>query len=158
MSDRKSAILDLLDQTRQTLKGVLDHVVPDDWEKTVQEEDQKWTVRQILAHLVDAQKGMTGQIARINAGEEPIPPDFDLNRWNKRAVEKSAERTPQELLVALDEGRVTLKRTLDAMSDSDFDKKGRHSSLQIMSLEEIARQIGTHESDHARIVAQRLGF
>ncbi len=158
MSMRKTAIVNLLDQTRQQLKAVLDRLQPGDWETPVQEADQKWTVRQIVSHLVDAQRGMTVQITRINAGEATVPPDFDLNRWNKRSVEKAADKQPPELLTALDEGRTALKQVLDGLSDSDLDKRGRHSSLQIMSIEEIARLIGTHEADHTKIIADRLGL
>jgi hypothetical protein len=157
MSDRKTAILGDLDQTRQSLIQVLDSMAPDDWEKTIQEADQHWTVRQIVAHLVDAQRGMTGQISKINAGEEPIPPDFDLSRWNKRAVEKSADKSSQELLKALEDGRVALKQAVETLTDADLDKQGRHSSLEIMSLEQIARLIGAHEAEHAAMIAQKLG-
>src|SRR5260221_12389545 len=104
MADRKTEVLNTLVAGRQKLNAVLDQLQPDDWEKPIQEADQQWTVRQIVAHLVDAQKGMAGQIAKINAGTEAIPPDFDLSRWNKRAVEKSSDKTQQELLAALAEG------------------------------------------------------
>jgi MarR-like DNA-binding transcriptional regulator SgrR of sgrS sRNA len=158
MPDRTTDILNWLDQTRREVKQILDRLQPDDWEKPIQEEDQHWTARQIVSHMVSAQKGMSGQIARISAGEETVPPDFDLNRWNRRSVEKSADKTPQELLAALDEDREALKQTLRGLQDSDFDKRGRHGSLRIMSVEEIARLIGTHEAEHARIIAEKLGL
>jgi len=156
MSNRKAAIVDVLDQTRQQLKALLDRLQPGDWETPIQEEDQRWTVRQIISHLAEAQRGMTAQITRINAGEDTVPPDFDLNRWNKRVVEKAADKQPPELIAALDEGRNALKQVLDGLNDSDLDKRGRHGSLQIMSIEEIARLIGTHEADHTRIIVERL--
>lgn len=158
MPDRTADILNSLDQNRREVKQILDRLQPDDWEKTIQEADQRWTVRQIVTHMVSAQKGMSGQIVRINAGEETVPPDFDLNRWNQRSVQKSADKTPQELLDALDEDREALKQTLRGLQDSDYDKRGRHGSLLIMSIEEIARLIGTHEADHARIIAEKLGL
>jgi hypothetical protein len=158
MPDRTTDILNWLDQTRREVKQILDRLQPDDWEKPIQEEDQHWTARQIVSHMVSAQKGMSGQIARISAGEETVPPDFDLNRWNRRSVEKSADKTPQELLAALDEDREALKQTLRGLQDSDFDKRGRHGSLRIMSVEEIAHLIGTHEAEHARIIAEKLGL
>jgi uncharacterized damage-inducible protein DinB len=158
MSSRMDDILHQLDQTRHTLRSVLDHLQIDDWEKTIQDEDQKWTVRQIVSHLFDAQRGMTGQISKISVGEEVIPPDFDLNRWNRRAVEKQADKTPQELVAGLEDGRTALKQVLNGLTDEQLDKRGRHSSLQIMSVEEIIRQIATHEADHARIIAEKLGL
>ncbi len=157
MSARTHDILKQLDQTRHTLRSVLDHLQLADWEKTIQDEDQKWTVRQIVSHLVDAQRGMTGQISRISVGEDTIPPDFDLNRWNRRAVEKQADKTPQELVTALEDGRTALKQVVNGLTDDQLDRRGRHSSLRIMSVEEIIRLIGTHEADHARVIADKLG-
>ena len=78
MSDRKQAILHTLAQARIKLMGVLHQLQADDWEKTVQDGNSKWTVRQMVIHLVDAQKGMTGQMTTINGGQEAIPEDFDL--------------------------------------------------------------------------------
>ncbi len=158
MSKRMDDILKQLDQTRQSLKNVLDRLQPGDWERSIQDEDQQWTARQILSHLVDAQRGMTNQLGKISLGEDVIPPDFDLNRWNRRAVEKAADKTTHELLAALDEGRAALKQALGGLSDEQLDKRGRHSSLKIMSVEEIAHLIGTHEADHARIIADKLGL
>jgi uncharacterized damage-inducible protein DinB len=158
MSDRKQAILHKLAQARIKLMGVLHQLQPDDWEKAVQEADSKWTVRQIVTHLVDAQKGMTGQMTTINGGQEAIPEDFDLDRWNKRAVEKNADKTPQDLMTALHEGRTKLISFVNGLSDADLDKKGRHSSLEIMTIEQIATLIGSHEAEHAQIIAESLGL
>src|SRR5437763_6180620 len=158
MSARMDDILKQLDQTRHTLRSVLDHLQIDDWAKTIQDEDQQWTVRQIVSHLVDAQRGMTGQISKISMGEDVIPPDFDLNRWNRRAVEKQADKTPQDLIAALEDGRIALKQVVNGLTDDQLHKRGRHSSLTIMSVEEIVRLIGTHEAAHARIIADQLGL
>jgi len=158
MSDRKTRILTQLDQTRNRLTAVLDHLRPDDWEQPVQDEDQHWTVRQMVSHLADAQKGMTTQMRRINAGEETVPPDFDINRWNRRAVEKAADRAPDELRATLVTDRAALKQFLDGLSDLDLDKQGRHSSLKIMSIEEIALLIGTHEREHTQVIARHFAL
>src|SRR5260221_4422669 len=121
MSDRRTEIIQALDQSRQKLKGVISRLQPDDWEKTIQDEDQKWTARQILSHLVSGQKGMFNNMVGINEGKERVSSDFDVNRWNRRNVEKSAERTPQELLAALDADQVELKRLINSLPDESFD-------------------------------------
>jgi uncharacterized damage-inducible protein DinB len=157
MSDRKAEIYALLDNSRHNLRKLLDGLQSADWEKQVQEGDNFWTVRQMVSHLADAQRGMTGQISNISVDKDVIPADFDLDRWNKRAVEKFAEKTPEELLVMLEEGQVNLKQVLAGLSDEQLDKRGRHSSLEIMSVEEIARLIGTHEAEHTKIIADSLG-
>jgi hypothetical protein len=158
MSDRKQAILDTLKHGRDKLSIVIDQLQPTDWDKTVQEGDQQWSVKQIITHLVDAQKGMTGQINTISGGQEAIPEDFDLDRWNKRAVEKGADKTKEELLTALNEGRTKLIDLVNTFSDAQLEQKGRHSSLVVMSVEQIAKLIGTHEAEHAALIAQALNL
>src|SRR5258708_24934529 len=158
MSDRRTEIIQALEQSRQKLKGLNSRFKPDDWEKTIQDEDQKWTVRQILAHLVSGQKGMLNNMVGISEGKEGVPSDFDVNRWNRRNVEKSAERTPQDLLAALDADQVELKRFISSLPDESFDKRGRHGDLRILTLEEFGRLIASHEADHTQIIADKLGL
>ena len=158
MSDRITDILNWLDQTRHEVKQILGRLQATDWEKEIQDEDQKWTVRQIVSHMVSAQKGMSGQIAGIKDGAEGVPPDFDLHRWNRRSIEKAGDKSPQELLTTLDEDRAALKETMSNLQEADLDKRGRHGSLRIMSIEEIARLIGTHEAEHAQVIANKLGL
>ena len=154
---RQESILQQLDASYARLTELFGRLSPADWERSIQEEDQQWTVRQLLVHLVDSQKGMTGQMMRISQGEEPIPPDFDLNRWNKRTVEKNAERTPDDLLAQLATDYAKLKAFVATLPDADLDKRGRHSSLVVMSVEEIARLIASHEIEHLQLIVSKLG-
>src|SRR5258706_12174075 len=104
MTDRKTDIVQQLDQSRQTVKSVLDRLQPADWETPIQDGDQRWSARAMLVHMVDAQRGMTNQLSKIAAGEDVIPPDFDLSRWNRRQGEKKADKNLPGLLAALGEG------------------------------------------------------
>lgn len=153
ITDRTQALLTDLERQRAVLLSVLKRLSEEQWDIPVQEGDARWTARQMLAHLYDAERGMTGQATRIAAGEEPIPPDFDLSRWNKRTVEKLNEKTPAELLQGLNETRARLKEALARLTDADLDKVGRHSSLRMMSVEAIFREIGIHEIIHATAIA-----
>ena len=42
-------------------------------------------------------------------------------------------------MTALHEGRTKLISFVNELSDADLDKKGRHSSLEVMTIEQIAR-------------------
>jgi hypothetical protein len=154
---RQESILKQLEKSHTQLTEYLGRLSPADWERPIQDEDQRWTTRQMLIHLVDSQKGMTGQMMRINQGEEAIPPDFDLDRWNKRTVEKNAERTVDDLLAQLQSDYTKLTAFVTSLSDADLDKRGRHSSLVVMSLEEIARLIASHEAEHLQLIMNKLG-
>jgi len=158
MIDRKHALSTGLLQAHATLDAVLDQLTPSQWESPIQEADARWTTRQLLSHLCDAARGQAGQITRIVAGEETVPPDFDLNRWNKRTVEKANDRSVAELRQTLADNHALVAKTLAAVSDADLDKVGRHSSLNMMIVETIFRLIGTHEIVHAKDIAQVFGL
>src|SRR5258707_13196493 len=155
MSDRKTPILDHLDSSQQKINGVFSRLQPADWERQIQDEDQMWTVRQILAHMVNSQRGQTNLITQISAGQEGASADFDVNRWNKRMVEKSADKAPQELMKEFDAGHIALKQIIAGLNESDLDRRGRDGNLEVMSVEEIARLIGTHANDDAVTIADK---
>ena len=158
MSDRKAQIIKELDDARAKFQSLAKRLTPQDWETPVQDGDERWTPHQMLIHLVDAQRGMMGQMGRISAGQEGVPADFDLSRWNIRQVQKNAEKTVPDLLAALDEGQIALKNAISGLTDADLDKQGRHSSLEIMTVEQIGRLIASHEAEHTQIIADRLGL
>jgi len=153
MSDRKQKILAHLSENRAVLNAVLDQLTPEQWETSIQDGDEHWTPHNLLAHLFDAERGMVGQATRIAAGETPIPPDFDLDRWNRRAVKKMSDQTVADLRRSLAETRAAAVQAIEALPEAGLDVIGRHSSLQMLSVEAIFRLIGSHEHDHTAIIA-----
>ncbi len=153
MSDRKQTILAQLTLTRGHLNEVLDLLTTDQWETTIQGDDEHWTPHNMLAHLTDAERGMVGQATRIAASETPIPPDFNLDRWNRRTVKKLENLTVADLRARLVESRAAAIQAIEAMPEAGLDLIGRHSSLEMMTVEAIFRLIGSHERDHATIIS-----
>ncbi len=148
----------LLDANYQKLSALFSQIPDSGWAIPVQHDDAQWTVRQMLLHVVDSQRGITGQISRIRAGQETVPPDFDFNRWNKRAVEKGAEKTPAELLQSYATDRAALKALVDSLTEAELAKIGRHANLQLLTIEQFITTIANHEIDHGKQIAQALGI
>ena len=153
MSERKQKILADLAHARVLLDAVLDQLTAEQWEMSIQDGDEHWTPHNLLAHLFDAERGMVGQATRIAAGETPIPPDFDLDRWNRRAVKKLNDQSVADLRHNLTETRAAVNQAIEALPEAGLDVIGRHSSLQMLSVEAIFRLIGSHERDHAANIA-----
>jgi uncharacterized damage-inducible protein DinB len=154
---RLDAIVQALESAHKQLLATLAKLSADDWSLEIQENDQRWTVKQVLLHLVDAQRGMTVQMRAFQAGKEVIPPDFDLNRWNKRNVEKNADKTSEELLTTLNAGHEDVIALVKTLTAEDLDKIGRHSSLAMLSIEQLGHLIASHEATHAEEIGLRLG-
>ena len=146
-----------LESTRVKFNELLHRIQPATWDLAVHGDDQSWTARQILIHIVDAQRGMLTQIKRIQAGQETVPPTFDLDRWNNRQVEKNATQTVEALIGQLKSDRESLIEILHGLDDADLDKEGRHGTGLIMSIEQIARLVGHHELAHIESIIAAQG-
>jgi uncharacterized damage-inducible protein DinB len=135
------------------LNAVLD-AVGDRWETQVFSDG--WTVHQLAIHLALGDRGLIHQVKGIAEGREVIPADFDLDRYNRRSVEKRADMTIAEVRQALDAQRADLLTWLDGIDDAALDVRGRHSSLKIMSVSEILTQMVNHERLHTGDIARVL--
>lgn len=145
---RKEAIKQKLNETREEWLSVLNGLTAEQWQARAYSEGSEWRVVDILRHVADSERGMTGLMAQIKAGGEGVPPDFDLARWNKRVVDKLGDKQPEELLAGMAENRAALFAFMDTLDEADWDKKGRHASLQVMSIEEVCHLIADHEALH----------
>lgn len=157
MSERIIAHQQKLDGARDYLERVLAQV-GDRWETQVYSEGANWTVRQLLIHLAVADKGHNGMIKAIAQGENTIPEDFDLERFNRRSVEKRAEATPDELRAALRATAAERAAWLATCDDATLDQKGRHGSMQILSIAQILDVIAGHDRTHGQDIAALLGI
>lgn len=148
MSVDKNLIIQKLQTNRDALLSFLQSLDETEWETAVQSEDAEWAISDIVRHLVNAEKGMTGLIVQFQQGKDPVPPDFDRERYNKRIVEKTKDLTPVQLMEAMVENRTKLLAVIETLNEEDWQKKGRHASLNIYTVEEVCHIIADHEALH----------
>lgn len=158
MSDRRDTIREFIAAKNTESMAVLRALAEADWNKPVYAaEEVNWTARDVLAHLADAERGQLGQMQRLVAGQQSIPPDFDLNRWNKRAVEKRARQTPAELLADLQDAYSQVLPFLDRVGEADLDNVGRHPRGDEIDVETFFRRMAVHRAQHAAEIKAALG-
>jgi DinB superfamily len=157
MSERIQNIKQYLAESRSWLNHVLDQV-GDRWDTQVYSEGASWNVRQLATHLMITDKGHNNTIMGIVRGEEIIPADFDLERYNRRSVEKRGELSIQEIRDNLATSAAERNVWLDSIDDAALDKKGRHGSMRILTVEEILTVIADHDRDHANDIARVLNI
>ena len=150
MSDeRKEAIKARLEATRAQLLATLDELTEEEWYSAAySEEGGDWSVLDILRHVTDSERGMTALMAQVKAGGAGVSDDFDLNRWNRRVVEKLQGKTAADMRAALIENRAALFAFIDTLNEDDWEKKGRHASGHILTIEQVCKLIARHERDH----------
>ena len=96
-------------------------------------------------------------ISNYAEGKEFIPADYDIERYNKRSVDKQAEVTLEQAREALAQSRRELLAWSDDQPDDSFlDKTGRHANLKIMTISQIIDVMCGHEINHANDIVAML--
>lgn len=144
-----------LAQARDRLNQVLDQV-GDRWDTQVYSDGAAWTVKQLAIHLMISDKGQNATVMGIARGEEGVPADFDLERYNRRSVEKRAEASVEEIRAALAASFAERAAWLDTLDEAALTRTGRHGSMRIMSVAEILDLMAAHERAHAADIAKAL--
>ena len=108
----------------------------------------EWTVRELLAHLADAERGMLGQVRRIIRGEPALPEGFDLERWNRRAVEKRAAATTADLVAEIESAHGAWVEFVETLDDAALDRQGRTAEGELLTVEAFARHAAEHRMNH----------
>jgi uncharacterized damage-inducible protein DinB len=158
MSQRKETLRQYLLEAHQRTWHVLSSLQPEDLTAAVYGDgDTRWTVREILGHLADAEPGLLGQVSRLVAGEVTVREDFDLTRWNRTAVRKRAGLAVADLLSQIEAAFQQALQFLDGLDESLLDLTGRHSSGTILSAEGFLRRMADHRSEHVADIQAALG-
>jgi hypothetical protein len=147
---RKAEIRNFLQARHTESMAVLSDMTEADLAKPVySSEAVQWTVRDVIAHLADSDRGQLGQIQRLVKGEQTIPVDFDLDRWNKRAVQKRADKPVADLLADIEKAHADALHFLEGLSDADLDKAGRHPRGDEPTAEGFFSHMAQHRASHA---------
>jgi uncharacterized damage-inducible protein DinB len=157
LSERKHLIHDHLNHTREELLEVIGQMDTADWDRAAQSVEGGWTVKQALLHLATSESGQILTGKAIAAGQPTVPDDFDLNRYNKRQVEKNQAKQPPEILFGMAESRQKLLAFLDEVSAEDLEQRGKHARGDVISLEQLFYRIGEHEAEHTAEIKKALG-
>lgn len=157
MDDRKQEILRSIDDKHQQSWSILTSISEADMDVSVyRSEDHEWTVKDLLAHLADAETGLLGQARRIAKDEQTVPEDFDINRWNRSAVRKRASQSFAEHLSIIGSAFEELLEFLEEVEPEKLGWRGRHSSGAMLSLEEYFHRIVDHRLEHATDIRKAL--
>lgn len=157
MSERTSALQEYMQQQHAKSWPVLESLEPDDMGVAVYSEgEQVWTVRDLLGHLADGERGNLGQVQRLVAGRQTVPEDFDLNRWNRSAVRKNAQLEPDQLLQNISEHYQRALDFAETLSDDDLELIGRHASGKMLTAEGFLKRMADHRVEHTADIQAAL--
>jgi len=157
MSERKDELRSHMETRNAETWPFLERLQESDMHAVVySSEEATWTVKDLLGHLADGEQGNLGQAKRLVAGEQTVPPGFDLDRWNRGAVRRAEKSTPNELLELIADAYSSALVFLDTLSEDDLDLEGLHSSGVMMTTEGFLRRMVNHRLEHVTDIRSAL--
>ena len=154
---RKDSIRQRITADHAACIALLNSFAPEQWEMPApSDEGAQWKARDVLAHLAVSEGGQLGQIERCLKGEAPVPDDFDITRFNRRSVQKQAEKSVADFLNMIETGHAQVLARLDTVAEADFDKAGRHARGDVITVEQFFIRTTEHRLQHATELKKAL--
>jgi uncharacterized protein (TIGR03083 family) len=150
LDDRQRLIQKRLRDEGDRLLAVFEALTDEQWSLTIYTDGAVWTIKDVLAHQISAEREFQYYGRDILAGGPGAPEDFSINAFNNAAVASMADRTAVDLLDAL---RATRQATIDlvaTIADADFARRGRHPYFGMIAIEDMFKLIYRHNMMHAR--------
>jgi hypothetical protein len=116
-------------------------------------EPGKWSIRQIVAHLADAEMVAGARLRRIIAEDNPRIEAFDQNAWVAN-LDYNRRKTSQ----ALETFRRIRGESYELLKDlppQAFEREGQHSERGPISLKFLLQLIAEHAENHAAQIRTR---
>ena len=108
----------------------------------------KWSIRQIVAHLADAELVGAHRMRQVIAEDVPTLIAFDQEAWARNL--DYARRKPKQSLETFRRIRGENHELLKGVPESAFGRTGNHSENGSMTLLQLVEGYASHAESHAR--------
>ncbi len=109
---------------------------------------EKWSIRQLTAHLADTELVAAQRMRQVIAEDQPKLMAFDQEAWARNL--DYARRTPKQSLETLRRLRAENYELLKALPETAFERTGMHSKRGPVSLAQLLTICAEHVESHAR--------
>jgi hypothetical protein len=152
---RVESLIAKLEKGRSKTLQTLSSLVPDQWARIVYPEPL-WNVRDLAAHFLSAEERLLELAQDVASGGQGAPAGLDYNAFNAEEQQRLQNKSPEELLQALDKARRATLEWVRTLEDARLDQVGRHPALGEVTLETMLTAIYGHQLLHMRDLQSRL--
>jgi hypothetical protein len=108
----------------------------------------EWSIRQIVAHLADAELVAAHRLRLVAAEDNPTLTAFDQDAWTRNL--DYARRKPKASLETFRRIRGENYELLNALPESAFERTGNHTECGPMTLQQLVEVYAGHAESHSR--------
>ncbi len=116
----------------------------------------RWRVRDVLAHFVSAEQTITFYGQQVLASGSGAPDDLVIDEFNAIEVAGLRGVPAPVLLEQFEAARAATVAMAAQMSDSDFDRVGRHPWFGHVAFDQMLKLVYRHNMLHERDVRRAL--
>jgi hypothetical protein len=106
-----------------------------------------WSLRQIMAHVSDAEIVGADRFRRIDAEDNPTLVGYDQNAWAEKL--DYARRKPSHSLDTFRRIRAENYELLKELPESTFERTGNHTERGTLTLRQLLQTYAEHAEQHA---------
>lgn len=144
-----------MEETRATLALVLDRISETQATELIV---GGWSIKDTIAHLASAERGMTRLAQRFAAGENPkLPADYNNDVYNARQIEKRRALSFAQARAELDTAQTDLYALMESITLPQLEMRGEHPIWGFVTLKELLEIIVRHTSQHGKEISDQLG-
>ena len=136
--------------------GYFESLAAEDKTQQVYTTGSEWTVRDILAHFVSAERAFHELLLDVLAGGNGAPRDMDIVEFNEREVPSLGDRAWQDLLAEFQAAREATVKIASEMTGADLKKHGYHPWFGDVDLASMAKLVYRHNMIHLRDIRNAL--
>ena len=153
MAETRAADIETLRETHATLVGLTAGLSEDTLNFRAAPDD--WTIREILAHLVDDEMYvMRTRLERMMKEERPDLPPHDEQRWF--ASRNTSRDALDQLLSDFAVQRAASLGIIDMLRASDWAREGYHAEFGVFTAEGWLGRWAEHDTVHLRQITERI--
>ncbi len=113
----------------------------------------KWSTRQVVCHIADFEPVYADRLKRVIAEDEPTLLSGDENLFAARLA--YGQRDIAEELQLIDATRRHVARILRTLKPQDFQRRGRHSTDGLLTLETLLQRSAGHIPHHLKFIEEK---
>ena len=130
--------------------SIFSGLTDEQWSQEVYTEGTTWTIRNVLAHFVTAERALVKLFEQIRQGGSGAADDFSIDRYNAAMQARTKEPTQQDLLEQYKQVRANSIAWVSGLTENELEIIGRHPFLEITTIREMIKLLYIHNQTHYR--------
>lgn len=112
----------------------------------------KWTIKQVLIHISDAERVFSYRLLRFGRGDEQQPLPFDENYYAENC--NAEKRTLQDVIEELFAVRNSTTALIHSFTQDDLNKNG-NTAIGKISVNALGFAICGHSNHHIKVIKEK---